>query len=228
MAGEAAGMAGYAEAVGAMRETAATATGLDPAALQALDDCAGAAASAAEQMAAARQRFTAHYAEVRQFAAAGGVLPYNGRWITGEETREPEAGTLTAETFGCPPGAQFFHGTHRVFEPGALIQPANRAGVPVSHAGTSDPDYAYATSSLLDAAEYAGAASAYAKDRGEASPGMFVYRVEPTGGTERDPAQGAGAGARRSTSPWRVTGRVPDKDISDMYDAYFASAGSVR
>jgi hypothetical protein len=225
MSGEAAGMAGYAEAVDAVRETAATAIGLDPAALQALDDCGSAAAAAAEQMATARQRFTSHYAEVRQFAAAGGVLPYNGRWMTSEENHEPEAGTLTAETFGCPPGVQFFHGTHRVFEPGALIQPASRAGVPVSHAGASDPDYAHATSSLLDAAEYAGAAHAYAKDRGEASPGMFVYKVEPTGDTERDPALGAGTGARRSTSPWRVTGRVPDKDIEDMYDAYFASQG---
>lgn len=84
MAGEAAGMAGYAEAVDAVHETVATVTGLDPAALQALDDCGSAAANAAEQMAAARQRFTDHYAEVRQFAAAGGELPYNGRWMTNE------------------------------------------------------------------------------------------------------------------------------------------------
>jgi hypothetical protein len=84
MSGEAGGMAGYAEAIAAAYDTATTVIGLDPAALQALHDCADAAAGAAEQMAVARQRFTAHYAEVRQFAASGGVLPFNGRWMTGE------------------------------------------------------------------------------------------------------------------------------------------------
>ena len=108
MAGEAAGMARYAEGVAAARETAVTMAGVDPAAVGALDDYADAAAAAADQMAAARQRFAGHYAEVRQFAAGGGVLPYNGRWMTGENhrapsaaggedaRREPEAGTMTA------------------------------------------------------------------------------------------------------------------------------------
>jgi hypothetical protein len=85
MSGEAGGMTGYAEGLAAVYETATAVIGLDPAALAALHDCADAAAGAAEQMAIARQRFTAHYAEVRQFAASGGVLPFNGRWMTGEE-----------------------------------------------------------------------------------------------------------------------------------------------
>jgi hypothetical protein len=84
MAGEAGGMAGYAEGVAAVHEAASAAIGLDPAALQALHDCADAAAAAAEQMAIARRRFTGHFAEVRQFASDGGVLPFNGRWMTGE------------------------------------------------------------------------------------------------------------------------------------------------
>lgn len=84
MAGEAGGMTGYAEAIADAYETAVNTVGLDPVAMQALHDYADAAASAAEAMAAARQRFADHYSEVRAFAANGGVLPYNGRWMTGE------------------------------------------------------------------------------------------------------------------------------------------------
>jgi hypothetical protein len=50
-----------------------------------LHDCADAAAHAAGQMATARQQFASHYAEVRRFAADGGVLPFNGRWMTGQD-----------------------------------------------------------------------------------------------------------------------------------------------
>jgi hypothetical protein len=84
MTGEAGGMAGYAEGIAAAYETAASVTGLDPAALATLHDYADAAAEAAEAMARARRRFTGHYSEVRAFTAGGGVLPYNGRWMTGE------------------------------------------------------------------------------------------------------------------------------------------------
>ena len=58
--------------------------GLDPVSLAALHDYADAAAEAAQAMAAARQKFASHYQEVREFAAAGGLLPHDGRWITGE------------------------------------------------------------------------------------------------------------------------------------------------
>jgi hypothetical protein len=84
MAGEAGGMTGYAEGIQDVYETSVNTVGLDPVAMQALHDYADAAASAAEAMAAARQRFADHYSEVRQFAANGGVLPFNGRWMTGE------------------------------------------------------------------------------------------------------------------------------------------------
>lgn len=84
-------MAGYAGAVDAVHETVATAIGLDPDALQAIHDCAEAAAGAAEAMADARRQFTAHYAEVRQFAASGGVLPYDGRWMTSDDSTSAPA-----------------------------------------------------------------------------------------------------------------------------------------
>jgi hypothetical protein len=84
MAGEAGGMSGYAEEIADVYETAVNTIGLDPVAMAALHDYADAAATAAEAMASARQRFADHYSEVRQFAANGGVLPRNGRWMTGE------------------------------------------------------------------------------------------------------------------------------------------------
>jgi uncharacterized protein YfaT (DUF1175 family) len=84
MAAEVNGMSGYAEAITDVYETGVSGVGLDPVSLAALHDYADAAADAAQAMAYARQKFAAHYAEVREFAAAGGLLPHDGRWITGE------------------------------------------------------------------------------------------------------------------------------------------------
>jgi hypothetical protein len=84
MAGEAAGMASYAESITDVYDTAVSGVGLDPVPLAALHDYADAAAACAEAMAAARARFAEHYSQVREFAAAGGLLPHDGRWITGE------------------------------------------------------------------------------------------------------------------------------------------------
>lgn len=86
MAGQVAGMAAYAEALTEVYETCVHSLGVDPAAMNAVHDTADAAADAATAMAYARQKFAGHYAEVREFAAAGGVLPFNGRWITGDGT----------------------------------------------------------------------------------------------------------------------------------------------
>lgn len=84
MASEVNGMSAYAEAITDVYETAVSGVGLDPVSMAALHDYADAAAEAAQAMAAARQKFASHYAEVREFAAAGGLLPHDGRWITGE------------------------------------------------------------------------------------------------------------------------------------------------
>ena len=84
MAAEVAGMSAYAEALTEVYETCVNSLGLDPVAMQATHDVADAAAESASAMSAARAKFAGHYAEVREFAANGGLLPFNGRWVTGE------------------------------------------------------------------------------------------------------------------------------------------------
>jgi len=84
MASEVNGMSAYAEALTEVYETGVGQIGLDPVSLAALHDTADAAAEAAQAMASARQKFASHYAEVREFAASGGLLPHDGRWITGD------------------------------------------------------------------------------------------------------------------------------------------------
>jgi hypothetical protein len=84
MAAEVNGMSAYAEGLTEVYETCVNSVGLDPVAMRATHDVADAAAEAAQAMAAARQKFVSHYAEVREFAANGGLLPHNGRWITGD------------------------------------------------------------------------------------------------------------------------------------------------
>ena len=84
MAGQVTGMAGYAEALIEAYETGVGAVGIDPKGLAALHDVADAAAHAAETMAAAKQKFTDHYELPREFAANGGLMTHDGRWVTGE------------------------------------------------------------------------------------------------------------------------------------------------
>ena len=84
MAAEVNGMSAYAEALTEVYETGVSSVGLDPVSLAALHDTADAAADAAQAMSYARQKFASHYAEVREFAASGGLLPHDGRWITGD------------------------------------------------------------------------------------------------------------------------------------------------
>jgi hypothetical protein len=84
MAAEVNGMSAYAEALTEVYETCVNTVGLDPVAMKATHDVADAAAEAAAAMAGARSKFAAHYSEVREFAANGGLLPFDGRWITGD------------------------------------------------------------------------------------------------------------------------------------------------
>ena len=84
MAAEVNGMSAYAEAMTEVYETCVSTVGLDPVAMKATHDVADAAADAASAMAAARAKFASHYSEVREFAASGGLLPFDGRWITGD------------------------------------------------------------------------------------------------------------------------------------------------
>ena len=78
------GMAAYAEALIEAYETGTGAVGIDPKGLAALHDVADAAAHAAETMSGAKTTFTDHYELPREFAANGGLMTHDGRWVTGE------------------------------------------------------------------------------------------------------------------------------------------------
>ena len=84
MAGQVMGMTAYAEALIDAYETGVNAVGIDPKGLAALHDVADAAAHAAETMASAKTQFADHYELPREFAANGGLMTHDGRWITGE------------------------------------------------------------------------------------------------------------------------------------------------
>jgi hypothetical protein len=84
MTGQVTGMAAYAEALIDAYETGVNAVGIDPKGLAALHDVADAAAHAAETMSGAKAKFADHYELPREFAANGGLMTHDGRWITGE------------------------------------------------------------------------------------------------------------------------------------------------
>jgi len=84
MGDEVSGVAGYAEALIDLYESCTAGIGLDPVAMAALHDVADAAAHAAETMSGARRRFADHYELPREFAGNGGLMPHDGRWVTGD------------------------------------------------------------------------------------------------------------------------------------------------
>jgi hypothetical protein len=84
MGDEVSGVAGYAEALIDLYESCTAGIGLDPVAMTALHDVADAAAHAAETMSGARKRFADHYELPREFAGNGGLMPHDGRWVTGD------------------------------------------------------------------------------------------------------------------------------------------------
>ena len=84
MVDEVAGVAAYAEALVDLYESLVQGAGLDPVAMAALHDVADAQAHASETMSGARRKFADHYDRPREFAAEGGLMPHDGRWVTGE------------------------------------------------------------------------------------------------------------------------------------------------
>lgn len=84
MNGEIMGVAGYAEALIDGYETLIGEIGLDPQALKMMHDVADAQSIAAETMHKAKVQFLTHYEQPRDFAAEGGLMPYDGRHITGQ------------------------------------------------------------------------------------------------------------------------------------------------
>jgi hypothetical protein len=84
LAGEVQGMLGYAEAANNMFDHCVTGKGLDPAAMQGVSDYAEAFTEAAERVAAAHRQFMAVYDAVIEATNNGTVMPYNGRFFSGE------------------------------------------------------------------------------------------------------------------------------------------------
>ena len=78
------GLSAWAEALVDFYEHCTAVIGIDPKASAMLHDVADAAAQAAETMGAAKAKFTEHYELPREFAANGGLMTHDGRWVTGE------------------------------------------------------------------------------------------------------------------------------------------------
>ena len=78
------GLSAWAEALVDTYEHCTQVIGIDPRASAMLHDVADAAAEAAETMGAAKAKFTEHYELPREFAANGGLMTHDGRWITGD------------------------------------------------------------------------------------------------------------------------------------------------
>jgi hypothetical protein len=78
------GLSAWAESLVDTYEHCTQVIGIDPKASTMLHDVADAAAQAAETMSAAKAKFTAHYELPREFAANGGLMTHDGRWITGD------------------------------------------------------------------------------------------------------------------------------------------------
>jgi hypothetical protein len=84
MGGQVAGVAAYGEALVEVYEGLTRDKGADPKAAAAIHDVADAIAHAAEMMAAAKAKFSEHYELPREYAANGGLMTHDGRWVTGE------------------------------------------------------------------------------------------------------------------------------------------------
>lgn len=78
------GLSAWAEALVDTYEHCTGVIGIDPQASAMLHDIADAAAQAAETMGAAKAKFTEHDELPREFAANGGLMTHDGRWITGD------------------------------------------------------------------------------------------------------------------------------------------------
>jgi hypothetical protein len=78
------GLSAWVEALVDFYEHCTGVVGIDPKASAMLHDVADAAAGAAETMGAAKAKFTEHYELPREFAANGGLMTHDGRWVTGE------------------------------------------------------------------------------------------------------------------------------------------------
>lgn len=84
MTGEVAGICVYSAAYEQLHQSCIDTIGLDPVAVQGLGQFAEHVMELAKAMGDAHQQFLVQYQEILQAVANGVVLPYNGRWMTGE------------------------------------------------------------------------------------------------------------------------------------------------
>jgi hypothetical protein len=93
VAGEAAGILAFAEAVRARAETLLHGTGLDPAYVAGHHELADEIADLASAVSLVDRRFHAIYGTLRQWVAGGGILPHNARqWLAGGDAASQDAG----------------------------------------------------------------------------------------------------------------------------------------
>lgn len=83
MTGEVAGICGYAESYEELHRHCIEKVGLDPRAVQGLGEFSEHVLELTQRMTAAHEMFLTAYQEVMQAVASGVVLPYNGRFFTG-------------------------------------------------------------------------------------------------------------------------------------------------
>lgn len=84
MAGEVAGVCGYADGLAALHETCVNGVGLDPSSVQGLAEYSTHASELAQRMAEAHKQFLTIYQEVMEAVARGVVMPYQGRFFSGQ------------------------------------------------------------------------------------------------------------------------------------------------
>lgn len=84
MRGESVGILAYAEALEQARDNCVNDVGLDPSAVAGFTTYSEHVSEAAQRMSEAYKTFVAVYGEVQALAAAGVVMPYRGRFFTGE------------------------------------------------------------------------------------------------------------------------------------------------
>ncbi len=84
MTSEVAGICGYAEAFEVLHSACVDGLGLDPTSVNGLGEFSGDVMELTQRMVAAHKQFLTTYQEVMEAVRNGVVLPYNGRWMTGE------------------------------------------------------------------------------------------------------------------------------------------------
>jgi 8-oxo-dGTP diphosphatase len=106
----------------------------------------------------------------------------------------------------------WYHGTRTPLSAGDAVLPASKHGRPVNWGDTSDTDFAHATSSMADAAEFGHTFSG----RGREEVPVRVFQVRPAGETEVDPK--ADRTGIRSRDGFHIVREVPEHEWRSAMD----------